>query len=168
MTEPRYQNAKPGVFPGRHTADFPAGTVVFLIGMRINSFRQVRQWWPVFMAMPKMLRELAQHPETGLLGARSWMSWRQVMVQQYWRSMDELMAYARSADREHFPAWKAFNHRAHNNPSTGIWHEAYVVDPETSHMVYVNMPVSGMAKVTGHVPVVHGQRREKPTPPGAR
>ncbi len=32
---------------------------VFLIGMRINSFVRVRGWWPVFRAMPAMLRELA-------------------------------------------------------------------------------------------------------------
>ena len=37
----------------RFRADFPEGTVVFLIGMRINDLRRVREWLPVFMAMPK-------------------------------------------------------------------------------------------------------------------
>jgi hypothetical protein len=141
-----------GVYPGRHTAEFPPGTVVFLIGMRINSFRQLRHWLPVFLAMPKMLAELRRHPELGLLGVRQWFGWRLVTVQQYWRSMDDLMTYAQAADKEHLPAWKAFNHRSHGNPSTGIWHEAYVVDPATSHLVYVNMPVFGMAEATTHVP----------------
>ncbi|MGI8864236.1 MAG: monooxygenase family protein [Solirubrobacteraceae bacterium] len=30
--------------------------VVFLIGMRINRPWKVRQWWPVFTAMPRMLK----------------------------------------------------------------------------------------------------------------
>lgn len=152
--------------PGRQTADFPAGTVVFLIGMRVNRLRSVRHWWPVFMAMPKMMKELFTHREMGLLGARSWVGWRVVMVQQYWRSMDDLMAYARNADQEHFPAWKAFNHRSHGNASVGIWHEAYIVDPATSHVVYVNMPAFGMAEATTLVPATHGRKRDsaEPTP----
>jgi hypothetical protein len=141
-----------GVFPDRRTAEFPKGTVVFLIGMRIDSFRQIRQWWPAFTAMPRMLKELGQHPEVGLLGANTWLGWRLIMVQQYWTSLEDLMSYARSANQEHFPAWAAFNKRSRGNPATGIWHEAYVVDPETSHLVYVNMPEFGMASATSHVP----------------
>lgn len=129
---------------GRFRADFPPGTVVFLVGMRINSFRSLRSWFPVFLAMPKMLRELFQNPEPGLLGARTWMGWRVVMVQQYWESMDALMAYAASRDAEHLPAWRAFNRRARRGGVTGIWHEAYIVDPATSHIVYANMPPFGM------------------------
>lgn len=141
------------IHTARMTADVPAGTVVFLIGMRVNSFRSIRHWWPVFMAMPRMLREVHGKPGSGFLHARTWMSWRLVMVQQYWQSMDDLMAYARSVDQEHFPAWKAFNRRAKGNASTGIWHEAYVIDPVSSHMVYVNMPAFGIAAATSHVPV---------------
>ena len=56
---------------GRHMADLTdAGDelVVFLIGMRANKPWKVAQWWPVFTAMPTMLRYLQQHPEKGLLG----------------------------------------------------------------------------------------------------
>lgn len=133
---------------GRYRADFPPGTVVFLIGMRINSFRNVRSWLPVFMAMPKMLRELFRQPELGLLGARTWTGWRVVMVQQYWESMDALMAYATSSDGEHLPAWREFNRRSRRSEATGIWHEAYTVDPATSHIIYGNMPPFGMGEAT--------------------
>ena len=44
--------------------------VVFLIGMRINRWRAVRQGWPVFTAMPKMLREQAADKNSGMLGYR--------------------------------------------------------------------------------------------------
>lgn len=138
---------------GRYEADFPAGTVVFLIGMRINSLRRVRMWLPVFQAMPRMLRELFQDPALGLLDARTELGWRRATVIQYWESMDKLMAYAAGRDHEHRPAWVAFNRRARTaGDSVGIWHEAFTVDPATSHIVYNAMPLFGMAKATTAVP----------------
>ncbi len=144
-----------GVRSGRWRADIPPGTVVFLIGMRINSIWSPRDWLPVFVAMPKMLRELFENPELGLLGARTWMSWRLVMVQQYWASMDQLMSYAAERDAQHLPAWRAFNRRARASGSVGIWHEAYIVDAAGSHVVYANMPLFGMGEATRLVPA-HG------------
>ncbi len=142
-----------GVRSGRWRAEFPQGTVIFLIGMRINSIRSPRDWLPVFVAMPKMLRKLFENPELGLLGARTWMSWRLVMVQQYWASMDQLMSYAAERDAQHLPAWRAFNRRARASSSVGIWHEAYVVQPDGSHVVYVDMPSFGMGGATRLVSV---------------
>ena len=40
----------------------------FLIGMRVNKPWKVHAWWPVFVAMPRMLKYLAEHPDKGLLG----------------------------------------------------------------------------------------------------
>ena len=145
-----------GVQPGRFGADFAEGTVVFLIGMRINAYWRVRTWLPVFMAMPRMARELHEHPELGLLHARNEFSARRATVVQYWESMDKLMAYAASRDHEHLPAWRAFNRRAHSGRGVvGIWHEAYTVNPATSHLIYSAMPVFGMAKATTLTPVNH-------------
>ena len=152
MTDTNASAIASGLLRGRHRADFPAGTVVFLIGMRVNSFRSVRSWLPVFVAMPKMLGELFRNPELGLLGARTWVGWRVVMVQQYWESMDALMSYAAARDSEHLPAWRAFNRRGRGNGTTGIWHEAYVVDPATSHLVYSDMPPFGMGEATRLMP----------------
>lgn len=138
---------------GRYRADFPDGTVVFLIGMRVNSFWRLRAWLPVFMAMPQMLRELFRHPELGLLDARTEMAWRRATVIQYWESMDKLMAYAAARDRKHLPAWTAFNRQARKGQgAVGIWHEAYTVNPATSHVVYNAMPLFGIAKATQIVP----------------
>lgn len=135
--------------PGRNRADFPEGTVVFLIGMRINQLWNVRKWAPVTFAMGPMLRELSQHPELGLLGYKTWISGRDVMVQQYWSDIDHLMRYATARDAAHLPAWQRYNKTVgHQNPSVGVWHEAYVADPRTSHAIYVNMPAFGMAKAT--------------------
>jgi hypothetical protein len=43
------------VIADRMTAQMEGDFVVFLIGMRINSFSKVHKWLPVAMAMPRML-----------------------------------------------------------------------------------------------------------------
>jgi hypothetical protein len=135
-----------GVVEGRYTAEFPEGTVIFLIGMRINRLRAVRDWLPVFRAMPKMLAELYRQPERGFLGAQGWFGGRNVMVQQYWASMDHLLAYAHDRDAEHLPAWREFNRRVgRGNPTVGIWHEAHALRPAESHVIYHHMPPFGLA-----------------------
>ena len=53
----------------RVTADIEGEFVVFLIGMRINRFRDIRQWWTAGSAMLRMLAELRAHPALGLLHA---------------------------------------------------------------------------------------------------
>ena len=52
----------------RVTADIEGEFVVFRIGMRINKLWKVHKWAPVFVAMPRMLRELEADPDSGLLG----------------------------------------------------------------------------------------------------
>jgi hypothetical protein len=89
-----------------------------------------------------------QQPERGFLGATTWLSGRNVMVQQYWRSMDDLLAYARDRDAAHLPAWRAFNRRVGNDGTVGIWHEAYTLRPGESHIVYRNMPPFGLGAAT--------------------
>lgn len=140
-----------GVYADRATADLPDGTVIFLIGMRINRPLLIRRWLPVFTAMPRMIRELTNQPERGFLGACTWLGGRNVMVQQYWRSMDDLMAYAHTRDAEHLPAWTAFNRRVGNDGTVGIWHEAYIVRSGESHVIYRNMPPFGLGAATGRI-----------------
>ena len=45
----------------RMTALSDGPFVVFLIGMRINNLFAIHKWLPVFIAMPKMLKELHIH-----------------------------------------------------------------------------------------------------------
>src|SRR5438876_11992752 len=37
---------------------------VFLIGMRVNQWLKIHHWWPVAMAMPRMIKELYANPQT--------------------------------------------------------------------------------------------------------
>ncbi len=140
------------MFPGRFTARTDKPVVLFLIGMRINRLWDVRKWWLVSQAMPKMLRELSQNPDTGLLWYRAYLSGRVVMTQQYWESFDKLLAYAHDRNGEHFPAWAEFNRKIGADGSVGIWHETYLIEPGKYETVYGNMPLFGLAAATSHVP----------------
>ena len=136
----------------RMTVELEGDFVVFLIGMRINRPWQIWQWLPVIQAMPRMLIELAKHPEMGLLAARSHFGFPNVMVVQYWRSFDHLVTYASNKDAEHFPAWVAFNKHTGSNGAVGIWHETYRVAAGQSEAIYVNMPAYGLGKAGTLVP----------------
>lgn len=129
----------------RRTGRIEGEFVVFLIGMRINRWWKVWQWLRVGIWMPRMLRELAEHPELGFLGAESWFGRTTVMV-SYWRSMEQLLAYAKSKDSQHLPAWRAFNKTVGTNGDVGIWHETYKSRAGDYENVYVNMPPFGMGR----------------------
>ena len=112
----------------RLTASLDGDFVVFLIGMRVNNPLKVHKWWPVFVAMPPMITELKRHPEMGLLHAEMWFGRTTIMI-QYWRSMEQLLAYAMNKDAAHLPAWHAFNKSVGTDGSVGIWHETYAASP---------------------------------------
>lgn len=135
----------------RVSAVLPGDFVVFLIGMRVNQPLLVHRWLPVASAMPRMIRELYRQPELGLLHAESWFS-RTVLMVQYWRSMEQLLAYATNREAEHLPAWTAFNRSVGTNGAVGIWHETYGVAPGRFESIYVNMPPFGLGKAGSVVP----------------
>ncbi|MET0983249.1 MAG: DUF4188 domain-containing protein [Telluria sp.] len=133
------------IFRERLTGTIDGDFVVFLIGMRLNQPWKVHKWWPVASAMPRMIRELERQPELGLLHAEMWFSRTLIMV-QYWRSMDQLMAYATNKQAAHLPAWKAFNQSVGTDGSVGIWHETFAVSAGAYESVYVNMPAFGLGR----------------------
>lgn len=116
------------------------GFVVFLIGMRVNRLWAVGRWLRVELSMPPMLRELQQNRELGFLWAEALLNWRGVTLLQYWRSVEDLEAYANARDHAHFPAWQEFYRRVGKDGSMGIWHETYCVAPGGVESIYVNMP----------------------------
>jgi len=93
------------LYKQRMTAEMDGEFVVFLIGMRFNKPWKVHKWLPVFLAMPRMLKEVAAQPDSGFLGCQQFLG----VIVQYWRSFDHLERYARNRDAEHWPAWVAFN-----------------------------------------------------------
>ena len=135
----------------RVTAKIDGDFVVFLIGMRINRPWKLHKWLPVFRAMPRIIRELEQHPESGFLGHIMNFG----VIVQYWRSFEHLEAYARDSNQSHWPAWVAFNKRVGQSRSdVGIWHETYRVRAGEYECVYSGMPPFGLAKASATVDAV--------------
>jgi hypothetical protein len=134
---------------GRVHAEREDDVVVFLIGMRINAIWKVHRWLPVFLVAPRMVRELRDDPESGLLG-----SWRFVSPPrtlgfvQYWDSVDSLREYARDSDHLHLDAWDEYNDRR-DDGAVGIWHETYRVDADEYETIYNDVSPRGLGATDG-------------------
>lgn len=134
----------------RMTAEVEGDFVVFLIGMRINSFWKIHKWLPVALAMPKMVNELYKNPDMGLLSHEQWFGRTTIML-QYWKSFEHLETYAKNKNANHLPAWKEFNNNIGSNGDVGIWHETYLSKQGSFESVYNNMPKFGLAKAMNSV-----------------
>jgi len=146
---------------GRFTAlPAPEGSAVFLIGMRVNSLHRPDVWMPAAAAMPRMLRHLSRHPESGLLGFHSWFG-RITIILSYWTCAEDLERFATDADAPHAPAWRAFNQKLSRGPHVGIWHETYVIRSESYESIYRNMPLFGLAAATGTEPAKSTRWRDR-------
>jgi Domain of unknown function (DUF4188) len=135
----------------RMCAQVDGEAVLFLIGMRFNKLWKIHKWLPVLFAMPKMVRELEQNPDLGFLGTHLWFGRTAILV-QYWRSIEQLNAYAKNRDRAHLPAWAAFNRAIGKSGDVGVWHETYRIQAGNYETIYVNMPPFGLGKATKSVP----------------
>ena len=136
------------VHAGRYTANFEGDFVVFFIGMRINELWRVGEWAPVMRAAFAMTKELKELPDTPLLESRTLLTvtdWRVPMFIQYWRSLDELEAWAANKDLKHRPAQREFFRRTAYNGHVGVWHETYRVRAGEFEAIYANMPRMGLA-----------------------
>jgi Domain of unknown function (DUF4188) len=151
------QQATGAVRNERLTAHLEGDFVVFLIGMRINQPLKVHKWLPVARAMPRMITELYRQPELGFMHAEAWFA-RTIIVLQYWRSMEQLLAYAKNKQAAHLPAWQAFNQAVGTDGSVGIWHETYAASPGSHENVYVNMPPFGLGRAGVLQPAAGGRQ----------
>jgi hypothetical protein len=141
----------------RRSADIEGDFVVFVLGMHVNRWTDVQAWLPVVRAMPRMLAELAGQPDLGLLQAHSGWLFGGPAVVQYWRSYEQLEAYARSTGAAHLPAWRAFNRTVRTHPdSVGIFHETYRVSAGSWETIYGAMPEVGLLAASRAVDLSSG------------
>lgn len=157
------------VFKGRMSADIEGDFVVFLIGMRFNKPWKIHKWWSAFSAMPRMLKALHDDPDAGLLAYETAIMPSGPVSIQYWRSPEQLEAFARNPSMLHQATWRRFNRAVGSNGDVGIWHETYIVRAGEYEVLYGNMPRFGLAKAAEHVPIgrkgeTAAQRRGIPTP----
>lgn len=142
---------------GRFTARMDEGFVVFVMGVRVNRLWDLRGWPPTLLSLRTMLRELRRGSAEGFLGGRTYLRWREVLLVQYWSSLEALERFARSPEESHMPGWKRFNRRVRKRKCVGLWHEAYIVGPGCYEAVYADTPVLGLAGATEHVRAFGGQ-----------
>jgi Domain of unknown function (DUF4188) len=144
------------VIPGRFSADIDESFVVFILGLRVNNIWAVNKWLPTTRAMSPMLDALYQYPDKGFLGKESFFRFFPLegVSITYWKSFEHLEHFARNSDDPHLEPWREFNRSIGSDGTVGIWHETYLVQPGQSESIYVNMPVSGLAAATNHVPAV--------------
>ena len=152
--EPKGLSGRGSFVRGRFTARADEPFVVFVIGMRINRIRSVSKWTSTLRGLISMLRYLSRYHEKGLLGSKIRVSWRGLTLIQYWRSFEDLEAFARNANDPHISAWRQFNKTIGTEGSVGVWHESYLVEPDEFEAIYYNMPITGLAAATEHVPAV--------------
>ncbi|GIF17657.1 hypothetical protein BJ973_009378 [Actinoplanes tereljensis] len=146
------------VVPGYVTAEVEGDFVVFLIGMRINKWWKLHKWVPVMAAMGPMLRELIRRKELGLLHFTSWIGPSGPLLVQYWRSVEQLEAFAKDARLPHHPAWKRWNKAIGDSGDVGIWHETYVVHNGAYETLYGNMPAFGLGRAGTTAPLTRATR----------
>jgi hypothetical protein len=94
--------------------------------MRFNHPLRIGKWWPVAVAMPRMLKVLSQHPELGCLGFQQWFGRTTILV-QYWRDFDSLDRFARDTSLPHLKPWRRFNRAVRASGDVGIWHETILL-----------------------------------------
>ncbi|RVT62549.1 DUF4188 domain-containing protein [Niallia taxi] len=140
------------IYTGRYTIDNSEDIVVFIIGMRVNKRLAMHKWLPVFTAMPGMIKELyTNKEELGFLSMESYFGMKTTAMIQYWRSVEDLLAYAHN--EKHLTAWKSFNQKVGNNDAVGIYHETYQIRKGNYEAIYANMPHYGLGKVLDHIPI---------------
>ena len=100
--------------------------------------------------MGRMLKELRTAPGSGFLGAIPGLP----VTVIYWRSYDELEAWARNPGGSHWRAMAAFNRSlVETEGDVGFWHETYLVRHGQYEAVYSGMPPFGLGAAARLVPV---------------
>lgn len=131
------------------TAEIDGDFVVFMTGIEVYRPWKLHKWLPNLFAVKRIIRELEENGCPGYLGHM--VSGRIVIT--YWRSFDELEAYAFNKDLEHWPAWMSLNERIREGSGDmGMWHEMYLVRAGEYQAIYSGMPRTGLGMAGRLVP----------------
>jgi hypothetical protein len=135
----------------RMTAQIDGDFVVFLIGARFNNKLQMLRSVMDLGGRRgmKLLDYLVARPEKGLLAYEMGLP----TIVQYWRSFEQLEAFANDKEDPHLEVWRQYWRRVGKSDRTGIWHETYLVPEGQYEAVYGNMPPHGLGKAGRLVPV---------------
>jgi hypothetical protein len=108
--------------------------------------------------MGPMLRLLSKERGRGLMSFTAWVGSSGPMIVQYWRSVEQLEAFARDQSLPHRKAWQRFNEAVGDSGDVGIWHETFEVRDGNYEVLYGNMPRVGFATAGDYIPVRNSMR----------
>ncbi|MEO6996644.1 MAG: DUF4188 domain-containing protein [Terracoccus sp.] len=141
------------------THDHDGDLAVFLIGLRVGRPWRPDLWIPTVAAMAPMISELyaakaaaerGAGPHPGFLSHRTLVGLGGPTLVQYWRSADDIYAYAHDPSRAHRPAWLEFYRRGRGSAgAVGIWHETYAIAAGAAESLYLDMPTTGLGAAFG-------------------
>lgn len=84
-----------------------------------------------------------------LVASAPWRDPSNVIVVQYWRSVEGTRQVRQGASLTHAPAWAAFNRDAAGTGDIGIWHETYRVPADLVETLYGKLARLGFGKGLG-------------------
>jgi hypothetical protein len=145
------------IYPGRYTAVYEDGFVIYAFGLRINKPLSARAWLRAIRTTYVIRQYLRTHPERGNLGFRVALLYGGLAVITFWRSLEDVQAFSRDPEL-HLQAWTWFNRVLRETGEVGMWHEMYMVQPGEYEVIYGNMPRVGLADFAEHRPI--GSTRE--------
>ena len=117
------------VFRGRYCADIEGDFCVFHIGGVLNGNIPSDKYNEVAKAFEEMVKELEADPQKyGFLGASIYVSANRtvdsIMSIQYWRSQEQLNAYARDHLSKHLQNMIKSSQYVKDSAHFGFWHES--------------------------------------------
>lgn len=151
------------VLRGRWAAEIEGDFCVFHIGSCMNTDLPTKEYGEIGKAFNSMLEELEANPEEfGYLGSHTYFSGNPrvdtVFSCQYWRSQEQLNAYARNRMGDHFPAMLWTSKLMKVSANIGFWHESFSVRKGEYEAIYVNCPQMLLGKASSVVQAV-GKKR---------
>ena len=143
----------------RMIADLEGEFLVFVIELQIHKLWRFRQWYPAVKGMNRMLFELIEKKEFGLLHFEYRFSFRKQFFLMYWRSYEHMHDWALNKNASHIPGWQMLNQLMKDHPDIiGFWHESFVVQPYQYESFYRNVPTVGLGGAGELIPLRGGMK----------
>ena len=131
-------------------AEIEGDFAVFMIGMTLKRPWKLHRWVPLALQMGKMLKELRSGGVPGFLSAVPGLP----VTVVYWRSYEDLEAWALKPGGSHRGAMADFNRSlVEAAGDVGFWHETYLVRDGAYEAVYSGMKPFGLGAASRLVPV---------------
>lgn len=142
---------------GKFIVELDEPVVLFIVSGQVNNWLKIYRWFYIPINFLRMVYWLHRHPESGCLNGHVYLRIFPfgMLLLSYWRSWDDLEAFARGKDGTHLASWQRYFRDA--DDSMAIWHETYLVEPGKFEAVYGNIGPYALGKV-GRIETPKGRK----------